>query len=294
VAEAAIVVHGGAGAWPEHAHAAASAGLERALAAGHAVLSGGGHALAAVETAVIVLEDDPVFNAGRGAALHEDGGVLLDAAIMRGSDRAAGAVAALRGIRNPVLAARAVLEEGRHVLLAGEPAGEFARAAGLETAPDAWFRTEARVRAFERGGTVGAVARDALGGLAAATSTGGTSGKHPGRVGDSPLIAAGTWADDDTAAVSCTGDGEAIIRSALAHEVDALMRHAGLPLAQACEIAVAGLACRSGTGGLIAVDADAVAAPFTTAAMPRGWRVGDGPVVTAIGVAAPLREADGA
>src|SRR5439155_8917242 len=265
VAETAIVVHGGAGGWPAHAHAAASAGVARAVAAGHAVLAGGGDALAAVQAAVIVLEDDPAFNAGRGAALHEHGGVLLDAAIMRGSDRAAGAVAALRGIRNPVLAARAVLEEGRHVLLAGDPAGAFACAAGLETGPEEWFRTEARVRAFERGGTVGAVARDAGGGLAAATSTGGTSGKHPGRVGDSPLIAAGTWADDETAAVSCTGDGEAIIRAALAHEVDALMRHAGLPLAQACSVAIAGLARRSGTGGLVAVGADAVAAPFTTA-----------------------------
>ncbi len=183
---------------------------------------------------------------------------------MRGADRAAGAVAAIRGIRNPVLAARAVLDEGRHVLLVGEPAEDFAREAGLETAPEEWFVTERRRLVFERGGTVGAVARDARGGLAAATSTGGTSGKHPGRVGDSPLIGAGTWADDATVAVSCTGDGEAVIRNALAHEVDALMRHAGLPLAQACERAIARIAPH-GTGGLIAVGADGVAAPFTTA-----------------------------
>ena len=132
-------------------------------------------------------------------------------------------------------------------------------------------------RDASRGGTVGAVARDARGGVAAATSTGGTTRKHPGRVGDSPLIAAGTWADDATVAVSCTGDGEAIIRTALAHEVDALMRHAGLPLAEACERALAALAPLDGTGGLIAVGAaGGVAAPFTTPAMPRGWRVGDG------------------
>jgi isoaspartyl peptidase/L-asparaginase-like protein (Ntn-hydrolase superfamily) len=285
VTELAIAVHGGAGDWPAAAEAKAVAGVQRALAAGHAVLAANGAALDAVQAAVIVLEDDPVFNAGRGAVLHERGGVLLDAAVMRGADRAAGAVAALRGIRNPIRAARAVLEEGRHVLLVGEPAAAFARACGLETAPDGWFRTPEREAALERGlatreGTVGAVARDARGGVAAATSTGGTNGKHPGRVGDSPLLAAGTWADDATAAVSCTGDGEAIIRTALAHEVDALIRHAGLPLAAACERALSGLAPCDGTGGLVAVGAaGGVAARFTTAAMPHGWRVGDGPVV---------------
>jgi isoaspartyl peptidase/L-asparaginase-like protein (Ntn-hydrolase superfamily) len=214
--------------------------------------------------------------------------VLLDAAIMRGADRAAGSVAALRGIRNPVRAARAILEQGRHLMLVGEHASRYAREAGLDTAPDAWFRTEARERAHAngdatRGGTVGAVARDARGGLAAATSTGGSSGKHPGRVGDSPLIGAGTWADDVTAAISCTGDGEAIIRTALAHEVDALMRHGGLGLAEACDRALAGLALRPGTAGLVAVSADAVAAPFTTPEMPHGRRVGEGPVLTAVG-----------
>jgi L-asparaginase / beta-aspartyl-peptidase len=286
--DVAIVVHGGAGGWPSDAYDAARTGLEAAVAAGHAVLASGGDALAAVEAAVIVLEDDPVFNAGRGAALDERGSVQLDAAVMRGADRAAGAVAALRGIRNPIRAARAVLDDGRHVMLVGEPATRFATDAGLDTAPEAWFLTDARRRAYEvgdssRGGTVGAVARDARGGLAAATSTGGMARKHPGRVGDSPLVAAGTWADDATAAISCTGDGEAIIRTALAHEVDALMRHAGLPLAEACEVALSGLALRPGTGGLIAVCGDDVAAPFTTPEMPRGWRVGDGPVLTAIG-----------
>lgn len=280
--DVAIVVHGGAGAWPAARHRAARAGIEQALAAGHAVLAAGGDALAAVQAAVVVLEDDATFNAGRGAALDERGGVVLDAAVMRGADRAAGGVAALRGIRNPVLAARAVLDEGRHVLLVGEPAAAFALAAGLQDAPEDWFRTEARRIAFERGGTVGAVARDARGGLAAATSTGGTGGKHPGRVGDSPLIGAGTWADDATAAISCTGDGEAIIRAAAAHEVDALMRHAHLSLAEACDAAVAGLAPLDGTGGLIAVSSDAIATPFTTASMPRGWRVGEAAAVIAI------------
>jgi len=282
----AIVVHGGAGRWPEEAHERARAGVENAVQAGHEVLQRGGDALAAVQAAVIVLEDDPVFNAGRGAVLDERGFIAHDAAVMRGADRAAGAVAALKGIRNPVTAARTVLDEGRHVMLVGESAGLYARQAGLVTAPEAWFRTEERRQAFERGddergGTVGAVARDAGGGMAAATSTGGSSGKHPGRVGDSPLVAAGTWADDATAAISCTGDGEAIIRVALAHEIDALIRHAGLSLADACERALAGLE-HLGTAGVIAVGADGIAAPFTTPAMPRGWRVGDGPVEIAI------------
>lgn len=273
------MVHGGAGRWPAHAHERAEAGVRAAVEAGHAVLRDGGDALAAVQAAVVMLEDDPVFNAGRGAVFNERGFVAHDAAIMRGSDRAAGAVAALRGIRNPVVAARTVLDEGRHVMLVGESAGAYARDAGLVTAPEAWFRTEERRQAFEqgdeeRGGTVGAVARDASGGVAAATSTGGSSGKHPGRVGDSPLVAAGTWADDATAAISCTGDGEAIIRVALAHEIDALMRHAGLSLASACERALAGLE-HLGTAGLIALGAGGFAAPFTTPAMPRGWRIGD-------------------
>jgi isoaspartyl peptidase/L-asparaginase-like protein (Ntn-hydrolase superfamily) len=277
VVEVAIVVHGGAGAWPDEFRADARAGVERAAKIGHAVLARGGDALAAVAAAVVEMEDDPVFNAGRGSVLDERGCVLMDAAIMSGSDRAAGAVAAVSGIRNAVLAARAVLDQGRHVLLAGEPAAAFARAAGLETAPESWFVTE---RALERAGagTVGAVARDTRGRLAAATSTGGTHGKHPGRVGDSPLVAAGTWADDATAAVSCTGDGEAVIRSALAHEVDALVRLAGLPLPKAAERALQRLA-GLGTAGLIAVGRDAVATPFTTAAMPCAWRVGDGPLV---------------
>src|SRR3954470_11957418 len=193
MSEPAIAVHGGAGVWPAERHAAAREGAARAVAAGFAVLAAGGPARDAVQAAVVVLEDDPTFNAGHGAALTEEGGVELDAAIMRGGDRAAGAVAALRGIRHPVLAARAVLEEGRHVLLAGEAAAAWARAAGVPAAPEAWLATPAQDRAASGGaapaedraanrGTVGAVARDARGGLAAATSTGGITGQRPGRV----------------------------------------------------------------------------------------------------------------
>jgi beta-aspartyl-peptidase (threonine type) len=289
--EIAIVVHGGAGGLPsdEARIARMRSGAAAAVEAGHAVLAAGGTALDAVEAAVVVLEDDPEFNAGRGAALTEYGRVELDASMMDGTTRAAGAVAAVRGVRNPVRAARAVLEEGRHVLLVGGPATEFAATAGLAFESETWFVTERERLALAHGaaeparGTVGAVARDAQGRLAAATSTGGVSGQRLGRVGDSPLIGAGTWADDATVAVSCTGHGESIIRSALAHEVDALLRHRGLAVEEACAQAVEGLGRWGEDGGLIAVSADGeVAATFNSPAMTRGWRVGDGPTFAAV------------
>ncbi|HEX5617711.1 MAG TPA: isoaspartyl peptidase/L-asparaginase [Solirubrobacteraceae bacterium] len=292
--EIAIVVHGGAGGWisdPERAERM-RAGAAAAVEAGHAVLASGGVALDAVEAAVVVLEDDPEFNAGRGAALTEYGRVELDASIMDGATRAAGAVAAVRGVRNPVRAARAVLADGRHVLLVGGPATEFAATAGLSFENETWFVTDRERDALARlsendaagaRGTVGAVARDSEGRLAAATSTGGVSGQRLGRVGDSPLIGAGTWADE-TVAVSCTGHGESIIRTALAHEVHALLRHRELGLQDACVEAIRSLEGLGGDGGLIAVTARGdVAATFNSDAMTRGWRVGDGPVVTAIG-----------
>jgi beta-aspartyl-peptidase (threonine type) len=292
--EIAIVVHGGAGpsiADPERADRC-RAGAAAAVAAGHAVLADGGAALDAVEAAIVVLEDDPEFNAGRGAALTEYGRVELDASIMDGASRGAGAVAAVRGVRNPIRAARAVLAEGRHVLLVGPPAIEFAATAGLAFESEVWFVTERERTALARlkegdaagaRGTVGAVARDAEGRLAAATSTGGVSGQRLGRVGDSPLIGAGTWADDGVA-VSCTGHGESIIRSALAHEVHALLRHRGLSLEEACTTGLESVARFGGDGGVIAVTAHGeVSATFNSEAMTRGWRVGDGPVVTAVG-----------
>ena len=288
--EIAIVVHGGAGALPRDPDRLERmrAGAADAVAAGHAILAAGGSALDAVEAAVVVLEDDPEFNAGRGAALTEYGRVELDASMMDGTGRAAGAVAAVRGVRNPVRAARAVLEDGRHVLLAGQAATEFAATAGLDFESETWFVTERERQALASAaepahGTVGAVARDAEGRLAAATSTGGVSGQRLGRVGDSPLIGAGTWADDATVAVSCTGHGESIIRSALAHEVDALLRHRALGLQEACAVAIGALGRWGQDGGLIAVSARGeVAAMFSSPGMTRGWRVGDGPVFTAV------------
>jgi beta-aspartyl-peptidase (threonine type) len=289
--EIAIVVHGGAGGLTRDAEREQRmrAGAAAAVAAGHALLAAGGAAIDAVEAAVVVLEDDPEFNAGRGAALTEYGRVELDASMMEGTARRAGAVAAVRGVRNPIRAARAVLEEGRHVLLVGAPATDFAATAGLRFESETWFVTERERLALTMAGagahgTVGAVARDGEGRLAAATSTGGVSGQRLGRVGDSPLVGAGTWADDDTVAVSCTGDGEAIIRIAMAHEVEALVRVGGMSLEQACAEALAELERRGGHGGLIAVSAAGeVTARFSSPGMTRGWRVGDGPVHTAVG-----------
>ena len=209
---------------------------------------------------------------------------------MEGTSGRAGSIACVTGIRNPVRAARAVLEDGRHLMLVGDAAREFAAEAGVELCGDDWLVTHGQREALAAGaqgwaaGTVGAVARDAAGRLAAATSTGGTMGQRSGRVGDSPLIGAGTWADDATVAVSCTGDGEAIIRTAMAHEIDALVRHAGRSLEQACAEALAALEHRGGHGGLIAVSARGeFAAPFSSPSMTRGWRVGDGPIETAVG-----------
>lgn len=289
--EIAIVVHGGAGGLPrdEERLDGMRSGAAAAVEAGHAVLAAGGSALDAVEAAVVVLEDDPEFNAGRGAALTEYGRVELDASMMDGTTRAAGAVAAVRGVRNPIRAARAVLAEGRHVLLVGQPATDFAATAGLDFESETWFVTERERRALAGAtaesarGTVGAVARDVKGRLAAATSTGGVSGQRLGRVGDSPLIGAGTWADDATVAVSCTGHGESIIRSALAHEVDALLRHRELGLQEACELAIQDLGRWGQDGGLIAVSSHGeVAATFNSPGMTRAWRVGDRPVFAAV------------
>jgi isoaspartyl peptidase/L-asparaginase-like protein (Ntn-hydrolase superfamily) len=290
--EVAIVVHGGAGRLPrsperiERMRAGAADGVR----AGRAVLAAGGTALDAVEVAVIALEDEPEFNAGRGAALTEEGSAELDAAVMEGTGHRAGAIACVTGVRNPVRAARAVLEDGRHLMLVGAAARSFATEAGVELCDDGWHVTPGQREALAAGasgwaaGTVGAVARDADGRLAAATSTGGTMGQRAGRVGDSPLIGAGTWADDATVAVSCTGDGEAIIRTAMAHEIHALIRHAGRSLDEACAEALAVLERRGGHGGLIAVSAlGEVAAPYTSPGMTRGWQVGDGPVHTAVG-----------
>jgi beta-aspartyl-peptidase (threonine type) len=305
----ALAVHGGAGTlrrgeMSEEKAALYHAGLRRALTAGRDILARDGSALDAVTAAVVAFEDDPLFNAGRGAVFTAAGTQEMDAAIMEGRDHRAGAVAGICGPKNPVLAARTVMEHSPHVLLIGDGALAFCHAQGLTFADKDYFNTEARWRALQRTlerqrrgladdaveddearrhGTVGAVARDRAGNLAAATSTGGMTGKLPGRVGDSPIIGAGTYADNASCAVSATGHGEFFIRFGAAHEVAARLRHRGQPLAEAAGEVIAALGGIGGSGGLVAVDRDgAVALPFNCSGMYRGYVTADGIVHTAI------------
>jgi beta-aspartyl-peptidase (threonine type) len=272
----ALAVHGGAGSLPRVPFTAAREaayrhGLLQALAAGQRLLESGGCALDAVEAAVTVLEDDPLFNAGRGAVLTADGTVELDAAIMDGCDLRAGAVAAIRHLHNPVQLARRILEDAAHVFLVGDGAERFAVQAGMALVNNASLITPERRQQFEalQGphaqalgldepplGTVGAVARDRSGRLAAATSTGGTAGKRPGRVGDSPVIGAGTYADNQTCAVSTTGHGEWFLRTVQAFDIAARLRYGGASLDAAVGDAITRRLTQLGAaGGLIAVDA---------------------------------------
>lgn len=265
----AIVVHGGAGMRPGQPLPPVLEGVARAARAGFEILIAGGSALDAVEEAVRVLEEDPNFNAGRGSCLTADGTVEMDASIMRGDTLDAGAVAGVTGIRNPVRLSRVVMEQSDHVLLVGPGAERFADETGVErTAPD-WHVTEAqrtrwqelKATAGERPdrtklGTVGAAAVDLRGSVAAATSTGGTAFKRPGRVGDSPIIGAGTWADDTLAAVSTTGHGESILRTNLARWACEKVG-SGDSAQEAAEKAAAFLKARvGGDGGLIVVSPD--------------------------------------
>jgi len=270
--------------------------LAGALQAGWEILSRGGAALDAVEAAVVAMEDSPHFNAGHGAALTSAEDHELDASIMEGTTLKAGAVCATRRIRNPVKAARAVMDQSSCVLLTGPAADAFAERCGLAMVDNDYFTTERRRRALaavrargekaseaERHGTVGAVALDAAGHLAAATSTGGFNNKPPGRVGDSPIIGAGTYARDGVCAVSCTGQGELFIRYAAAYDLVARMMYLGSPLADAADNIILEAMPRYGIGaGLVAVDAKGqVHAPFNTLGMYRGWVTSDGEMVVA-------------
>ncbi|MBX3499191.1 MAG: isoaspartyl peptidase/L-asparaginase [Alphaproteobacteria bacterium] len=290
-----LAIHGGCGVPPMGSLSGAQErhareGLKDALRAGWSVLKDGGVALDAVEAAVIALEEHTAFNAGRGAVFNADGKHEMDAAIMDGRDLKAGAVGGVARIRNPIRAARAVMERTDHVLLIGEGAETLAARAGLEMVAPDWFSTEERrasllqMKALQAGGdasqaserlkhgTVGAVAIDRAGHLAAATSTGGYTNKLPGRVGDTPLIGAGTYANDATLAYSGTGKGEIFMRSVLGHELHARMAYKGERLTDACDAMVFGELKRLGGGaGLIAVGRDGtVTLPFNTAGMYRG------------------------
>ncbi|MEA2405141.1 MAG: L-asparaginase / beta-aspartyl-peptidase [Thermoleophilaceae bacterium] len=293
-----IVVHGGAGN-PRGGRIAVEtpyhAGLSAALEAGYAVLAEGGRALDAVQAAVESLEDDPMFNSARGAVLNEDGVVEMDACVMDGNGVHAGAVASVIGVRHPVALARAVLDDSDHVFIAGDGALRFARERGLERMDAGWFVTERERRNWSGRrtdaseavslGTVGAVALDSSGNLAAATSTGGVQGKRAGRIGDSPLVGAGTYADDRVA-VSATGSGEQLIRCVAGKTISSLVEHRGMPLGEACEFLLhERFATLGGEGGLIAVDAEGnVCTPFNTQVMHRGWQTRTDQPKTAIGV----------
>jgi len=296
-----LVIHGGAGPLrPLDAatRRAIRAALAAALRAGQVELAAGRSALDAVTAALVVLEDAPQFNAGRGAVYSHEGRIELDAAIMDGATLRAGAVAGLRRVKNPVRLARAVMERSAHVLLAGSGAEEFARETGIECVDPAWFHTEERWQALQRAlrgdddasaggprshGTVGAVALDAQGNLAAATSTGGLTNKRWGRIGDSPLIGAGTYAQAHCA-VSGTGLGEVYIRCCAAYEICSRVARGEAPAAAAAAVINGTVPALGGEGGAIVLGADGrFATPFNTARMYRGWIDAAGEPQLAIG-----------
>lgn len=294
----ALVIHGGAGyvaraSLSAEDEAAARADLERALEAGHSILAAGGTALDAVQAAVVVLEESPRFNAGKGAVFNAQGGHELDASIMEGHTRRAGAVAGVTTVRSPITLARTVMEHSPHVMLAGDGAEAFADSRPeIERVPNDWFDTDRRRRALKQAqrqaavgeapqgqyfGTVGAVALDRHGHIAAATSTGGMTNKKWGRIGDSPVIGAGTWADE-RCGVSGTGWGEFYIRNAVAHDICARVAYRGDALAEAAEEVVNRVVpAAGGDGGAIALDVDGnIAMPFNSGTMYRAWIRPDG------------------
>ena len=290
-----LVVHGGAGTirrtdmTPER-EAAYRATLDSAIRAGYAVLNGGGHSLDAVVAVITRLEDSPLFNAGKGAVFTNEGTNEMDASIMDGRTGNAGAVAGVKHIKNPILLARLVMEKSPHVMLAGRGAEAFALEQGMDTVPASYFYTEWRYRQLQRAkeaekhGTVGAVALDAFGDLAAATSTGGMTNKRWGRIGDSPIIGAGTYASNASCAVSGTGHGEFFIRNVVAYDICARVKYLHDPIAKAADYVIDDeLVAQHADGGVIALDRDGhFATPFNTPGMYRGWVGPDGNITIKI------------
>lgn len=294
--EWALVIHGGAGTiLPENMDSETEAvyrdQLSAALDVGAEILAGGGTSLDAVEATIRMMEDSPLFNAGKGAVFTEAGVNEMDASIMDGRDRNAGAVAGVTTVRNPISAARAVMENSPHVMLARDGAEAFAAAQGLAIVTPDYFRTERRwqsylkakekrdaVAAERKHGTVGCVALDKRGDIAAGTSTGGMTLKMWGRIGDSPVIGAGTYADNRTCGVSATGHGEFFIRNVVAHDIAARMAYAGLTLQEAAEqVILQDLVAQEATGGIVALDAKGhIAMVFNTPGMYRGYRKSGG------------------
>jgi beta-aspartyl-peptidase (threonine type) len=296
-----LVLHGGAGTIPQGSLTAEQeqrykVALQEALKAGYDILERGGTAMDAVTASVASLEDCPLFNAGKGSVFNNAGQHEMDASIMRGEDRGAGAVCGVQGVRNPVKLARLVMEKSEHVILAGKGAEEFGKNEGVAFEEPWYFHNDFRYQQWQEAlqsdrvqldhaaggerkfGTVGAAALDQHGNLAAATSTGGMTNKKWGRVGDTPIPGAGTWADNASCAISCTGHGEFFIRTVVAHEVHALMLHKGLSLQEACEqVVMQDLVKTGGEGGLVAVDRKGnISLPFNSEGMYRAWKTGAG------------------
>ena len=307
----AIAIHGGAGTILKSSMTAEkeqlyTEGLKNAIEAGELILKNGGTAIDAVEKAVRSLEDNPLFNAGKGSVFSNSGKNEMDASIMNGHNLMAGAIAGVKNIKNPVSLAKAVMEKSDHVFLAGEGALEFAKFVGSEIENDAYFFEQMRFDQleqaklndgvfldhtpdkFENGekkfGTVGAVALDIHGNLAAGTSTGGMTNKKFGRVGDSPIIGAGTYANNSTCAISCTGHGEFFIRSVVAYDVSCLMEYKGLSLKEACDLVVKNKLVKiGGEGGLIAIDSNGnIELPFNSEGMYRAKKNSDGELFVGI------------
>jgi beta-aspartyl-peptidase (threonine type) len=294
----AIAIHGGAGTILRSTMTADlqkqyESGLQRAIETGYKILEAGGSSLDAVEAAVVELEDFPLFNAGKGSVFNNDGKQEMDASIMEGRDLSAGAVSCVRGVKNPVALARKIMQESEHVMLGGLGAEIFARQHGVAFEEEAYFYNEMRYNQWQEAmkedkiqldhtekkfGTVGAVALDKTGNLAAATSTGGMTNKKYGRIGDSPIIGAGTYANNKTCAISCTGHGELFIRSVVAYDVSCLMEYKNLSLKEACDIVVHDKLVKiGGEGGLIAVDNHGnIYMPFNSEGMYRASKDGEG------------------
>jgi beta-aspartyl-peptidase (threonine type) len=288
-----LAIHGGAGtitrlAMKPELQTQYEQGLQNALDAGYKILEAGGSAMDAVETSVVSLEDFPMFNAGRGSVFNNTGKHEMDAAIMDGSSLDAGATSGVSNVKNPVSLARNIMQKSEHVLLTGAGAEQFAKMQGLEFADDAYFYNETRYNQWQEAlkedrvqldhtekkfGTVGAVALDTHGNLAAATSTGGMTNKKFGRMGDSPIIGAGTYANNNTCAISCTGHGELFIRAVVAYDISCLMEYKGLSLQEACHIVVHDKLVKiGGEGGLIAIDKYGnIELPFNSEGMYRGY-----------------------
>ncbi len=298
-----IVIHGGAGAIQKEKMTPGkefsyNEALTNGIAIGNEILKNGGSALEAVEKTVVFLEDCPLFNAGRGSVFSHEGKHEMDAAIMCGKQLSAGAVTNITNIKNPIALAHKVQEDGQYVMLSGRGASEFAKSNKMRFMPDAYFYTEQRfaqvqkaiksdmnpdldhnlnVEAVNKFGTVGAVALDQKGNLAAATSTGGLTNKKYGRIGDSAIIGAGTYANNETCAISCTGYGEYFMRGVVAYDISCLIEYKNLSLEEACELVInKKQADLGGRGGLIAIDAKGnIALPYSTEGMYRAWQLKD-------------------